>query len=1225
MAIGTQPSPRVAKTEQRRDEFIHRQLNQARRKVRRIELGTTLLGLFVGVLLYLLLLAVVDHWLLPLGALGRWLALLSLLGCSGAYAYRYVLPLLLHTIHPLYAARTIERGTPTLKNSLLNFLFFRGQPATVAPAVYETLERSAADDLTKVSIDNSIDRTNLIRVMYVLAAVLAVGALYKVLSPKDPFQTVSRVLLPWSDVAPPTRVEILEVQPGNKTATFGATVRITARLRGASSTDRVLLIYSSADQQVVDREIVMQPSGDGLHFEADLPPGDEGLQQDLGYRVQAGDAMSPIFRLELTAQPMIFVQRLDYQFPDYTQRRPQVVEGQGDIEALEGTVVTLRARANKTIQSAYLEWDPELGAAATDAAATPPATLPLECSDKDAAGTFTLALNADRKTPQHGSYQLRFLTVDGVRNDAPVPHRITVIPDIAPVVDVLAPRVQQVEIPENGRQTIEIRAVDPDFGLTSVELRGNSNRGEPWQHVLLEDPLGWKGQFVGKYDVVPAQLNLRSGDVLTYRAVARDNRRDAQNAPAANEELTTEYRIVVTPPLERPQQPPDAQPQNNQPGDPERNQQATPEDPQNDKSPDNQPRNQDPQIQDPQKQDPQNREPQPADNNQKPSDDAQKGSPMPADDQPAGGGAGQSGNNANNQKPQDGSQPDGPQAAGGQPGGEPSTDKNESPKNDSENGQPGTSQNGGGGNGKPSTSGQAGAPSGQRSSEDLHDGEAFDIIKRHLDEQRQQQNAAQKDPSQSPDGRPDKNPPDSGDNNRGDKPQPQPGDPASPDQRQAPGAPRPGAENAQHENADAQNNPQAPQPNSSRPAGDAQPMPAGQPPQPMPGSPTPKENGSPSPAQPEANGSPDPAQPKPDPRPGDSPSSPSPATPKSSDPGAGVDNDATKGPGQSPETNRDRPKSQDPASRKPEESQDPPGVSRSRNQSDSQGDKSGDRSGGGGQGSGQNAKLPGNDNAGSQQPAEDGSGAAPESGTGDKTDRPGDKQASPNPTGDADPQQQPGKGTGNDRQGGNEPGQPQNDSPQDNSPQDNSPQDNVPPPGDKNSDGQNQKNPAARKQENSGRQAAGGLPQGGGVEGEERPAGLPPPQTPINQGEPNLEYTRKATDLVLDYLKDQQQAPDKSLLDKLGWTPEELQEFVSRWEKLKQSADSDPESRRTLDETLRSLGMRPVADSVRSGGTVDDQQRGNTEAFRSSPPSKYLRQFNASRKGVARSQEDGAP
>ena len=133
-----------------------------------------------------------------------------------------------------------------------------------------------------------------------------------------------------------------------------------------------------------------------------------------------------------------------------------------------------------------------------------------------------------------------------------------------------------------------------------------------------------------------------------------------------------------------------------------------------------------------------------------------------------------------------------------------------------------------------------------------------------------------------------------------------------------------------------------------------------------------------------------------------------------------------------------------------------------------------------------------------------------------------------------------------------------------------------------------------------GRPLAGGTPgqadlRGGGETGE-----VPPGE------EPNLEYARKATDLVLDYLRDQQRQPDPDLLKKLGWTPDDLQQFLRRWEDLRRTAREDPASRRELEESLKSLGIRPAQEKTRAAAARNDATRGMRETGASQHPAAQL-------------------
>ena len=86
--------------------------------------------------------------------------------------------------------------------------------------------------------------------------------------------------------------------------------------------------------------------------------------------------------------------------------------------------------------------------------------------------------------------------------------------------------------------------------------------------------------------------------------------------------------------------------------------------------------------------------------------------------------------------------------------------------------------------------------------------------------------------------------------------------------------------------------------------------------------------------------------------------------------------------------------------------------------------------------------------------------------------------------------------------------------------------------------------------QNGSRQATGekggpGQAQGGGGKpGEKGPPPTPNTEAPLEGDKANLDYARKATEMALEHLRDQKQEPDPKLLKDLGWTKEELQEFV---------------------------------------------------------------------------------
>ena len=178
-----------------------------------------------------------------------------------------------------------------------------------------------------------MDRTRLITTGYILAGVLAVGAIYTIASPKDPFQTIQRVSMPWADIARPARVEIVDIQPGDAEVFQGREVEISALLRGVSAGEPVEVMYSTADSQAADRPVAMRLDSAGLRHVTAVPPGGSGIQQDIEYRVRAGDALSPTYRLRVSPAPVVRVERVEYVYPAYMKRESRIVADEGNIRA----------------------------------------------------------------------------------------------------------------------------------------------------------------------------------------------------------------------------------------------------------------------------------------------------------------------------------------------------------------------------------------------------------------------------------------------------------------------------------------------------------------------------------------------------------------------------------------------------------------------------------------------------------------------------------------------------------------------------------------------------------------------------------------------------------------------------------------------------------------------------------------------------------------------------
>ncbi len=108
--------------------------------------------------------------------------------------------------------------------------------------------------------------------------------------------------------------------------------------------------------------------------------------------------------------------------------------------------------------------------------------------------------------------------------------------------------------------------------------------------------------------------------------------------------------------------------------------------------------------------------------------------------------------------------------------------------------------------------------------------------------------------------------------------------------------------------------------------------------------------------------------------------------------------------------------------------------------------------------------------------------------------------------------------------------------------------------------------------------------------------------------------------MVLDYLEQQRDAPDRELLEKLDWTEEDLRRFSDRWKHLRdEGSNRAAEDSRQVEETLRSLGIRPPTRATtqrRDDG--DSLRRVRDSGNRQPAPAAYRDAFDSFRRAVGR-------
>lgn len=124
-------------------------------------------------------------------------------------------------------------------------------------------------------------------------------------------------------------------------------------------------------------------------------------------------------------------------------------------------------------------------------------------------------------------------------------------------------------------------------------------------------------------------------------------------------------------------------------------------------------------------------------------------------------------------------------------------------------------------------------------------------------------------------------------------------------------------------------------------------------------------------------------------------------------------------------------------------------------------------------------------------------------------------------------------------------------------------------------------------------------------------------QREMEWGDQDLSHARNAADLAVEHLRESVAAGETDVLDALGWTRDQAQAFIDRWQAMRRLADSDdPRQRGEFERTVRSLGLRPGG--ARSSRDVPtDVQGGQAEGRRSRPPSEYREQVRAFLQGTS--------
>jgi hypothetical protein len=161
---------------------------------------------------------------------------------------------------------------------------------------------------------------------------------------------------------------------------------------------------------------------------------------------------------------------------------------------------------------------------------------------------------------------------------------------------------------------------------------------------------------------------------------------------------------------------------------------------------------------------------------------------------------------------------------------------------------------------------------------------------------------------------------------------------------------------------------------------------------------------------------------------------------------------------------------------------------------------------------------------------------------------------------------------------------------------------------------------ASGSSEGTGSAGAGGM--SGGPQATGKSQGDKPVSNALDIEPQDLSSVRQATDLALDHLRDSIRSTDDEMLKELGWTREQAEAFLQRWETMQKAAENgNQRQQQAFEQTLRSLGLRP--NRVSSSRQIEEDSKGvQVESRRTQPPYEYRERFKAFLKGASSRQVD---
>ncbi|MDR2643595.1 MAG: hypothetical protein LBC74_12460 [Planctomycetaceae bacterium] len=555
------------------DKTIDSRIDTTCKILFKMEFLTSVLFLTVFLVAGFFIAVIADHWLFAdgLSVTLRLSVFVTMLILSVFFVYRRIVPLFLYPINPVYAAQILENNSTSTKNAIINWITLkrerleRGRVAAdkLGEKMLEGLTRSAAENINAVPTDRIVNKKGINICITLLIIIVTIMALYAMFSPKNPFQSFTRIILPFIQIEPPQAVQFHDVKPQNTTALQGEHLTISAKVIGKSKSP-VYVFFSTDDGRAVKQAVPMNKltstgngnnfwsRNEGERFETTFPPNKQGFICGTEYWIQQDDSKSNLYRIDVRPVATVEIESLTYKYPDYTGLAEEIVKGNGDIRAVNGTEVTVRVKSTAPLTQADIVYDKNTK---SNNPANNPQKIKMKIdNDNPTIASTNISLKIDTPIDQNADktdnadnidntdntdntnnankiihyFSINATDKDGFKSRRSGTFRQEVTRDKPPIVkwsDTAEnlKEVAQIELPLNAALELPLDAEDPDFAIRYLRIKykvtsGNKVNKQIRPSELLQSPITGatehKGQIKKSANFKPTQHQLNVGDIV---------------------------------------------------------------------------------------------------------------------------------------------------------------------------------------------------------------------------------------------------------------------------------------------------------------------------------------------------------------------------------------------------------------------------------------------------------------------------------------------------------------------------------------------------------------------------------------------------------------------------------------------------------------------------------------------------------------------------------------